>query len=203
MQVPLVTTAESATISASLIGLGGARFWRVLAVLLVIIAVVLFVGHSAESGGHAGLAQLVAGAVAGFAIGVVASLMGVAGGELTLQTSVALFDADVKLAGRLSLALSAPTMLAGFTRYSRDSAFAVLGRAIRGRSAVFHRHGVSAVKGKRGASLPDSNRHGSHGPRDFRSAQVPYPTVLGQTALAHLDVAELALEHPERMLDAG
>lgn len=108
--------------------------FRVLAVLLVIIAVVLVVGHGSESGGRAALTgtpQVVAGVVAGFAIGVVASLMGVAGGELLIPTLILLFGADVKLAGSLSLAVSLPTMLVGFARYSRDSTFAVLGRNIR------------------------------------------------------------------------
>jgi uncharacterized membrane protein YfcA len=36
--------------------------------------------------------------------------------------------ADIKLAGSLSLAVSLPTMLVGFGRYSRDWSFAVLGR---------------------------------------------------------------------------
>jgi uncharacterized membrane protein YfcA len=61
-------------------------------------------------------------------IGVVASLLGVAGGELLIPTLVLLFGADVKLAGSLSLAVSLPTMLVGFTRYSRDQSFSVLGR---------------------------------------------------------------------------
>jgi uncharacterized protein len=105
--------------------------YRVLAVLLVAIAVVLLIGHDADSGGKplfTGGVQLVAGIVAGFLIGVVASLMGVAGGELLIPTLILLFGADVKLAGSLSLAVSLPTMLVGFARYSRDSTFAVLGR---------------------------------------------------------------------------
>jgi uncharacterized membrane protein YfcA len=58
----------------------------------------------------------------------VASLLGVAGGELLIPTLVLLFGADIKLAGSLSLAVSLPTMLAGFARYSRDQSFTVLGR---------------------------------------------------------------------------
>jgi uncharacterized membrane protein YfcA len=38
-----------------------------------------------------------------------------------------LFGADIKLAGSLSLAVSLPTMLVGFARYSRDRSFVVLG----------------------------------------------------------------------------
>lgn len=103
--------------------------YRVIAVLLIAMAVILLIGHGAEDAGQplfAGNLQLVAGVVAGFAIGVVASLLGVAGGELLIPTLIILFGVDVKLAGSLSLAVSLPTMLVGFTRYSRDSTFAVL-----------------------------------------------------------------------------
>ena len=104
--------------------------YRVIAVLLVLIAVVLLFGHDASAGEPmlTGGAQALAGIVAGFAIGVVASLLGVAGGELLIPTLVLLFGADIKLAGSLSLAVSLPTMIVGFTRYSRDQSFSVLGR---------------------------------------------------------------------------
>jgi uncharacterized membrane protein YfcA len=72
--------------------------------------------------------QVIAGTLAGFAIGVVASLLGVAGGELLIPTLILLFGVDLKLAGSLSLAVSLPTMVAGFTRYSRARSVAVLGR---------------------------------------------------------------------------
>ncbi|GEP55723.1 sulfite exporter TauE/SafE family protein [Reyranella soli] len=105
--------------------------YRVIAVLLVVIAGVLLVGHGAEGSGRpllTGTAQMVAGVAAGIVIGVVASLLGVAGGELLIPTLILLFGTDVKLAGSLSLAVSLPTMLVGFARYSRDSTFVVLGR---------------------------------------------------------------------------
>jgi uncharacterized membrane protein YfcA len=75
-----------------------------------------------------GWLQIAAGVLAGFIIGVVASLLGVAGGEFLIPTLVLLFGAEIKLAGSLSLAVSLPTMLVGFTRYSRDQNFAVLRR---------------------------------------------------------------------------
>jgi uncharacterized protein len=106
--------------------------YRVIAVLLVAISAVLVLGHDAASAGHPPIGcsiLVVAGVVIGFAIGVVASLLGVAGGELLIPTLVLLFGTDIKLAGSLSLAISLPTMLAGFTRYSRDRTFAVLGRS--------------------------------------------------------------------------
>lgn len=106
------------------------NLYRVIAVLLVVIAAVLMFGHDARSGAPllVGVAQAVAGIAAGFVIGVVASLLGVAGGELLIPTLLLLFGVDIKLAGSLSLAVSLPTMLVGFTRYSRDQSFSVLGR---------------------------------------------------------------------------
>lgn len=102
--------------------------YRIIAVLLVMIALVLLLGHDAAIGSAAldGVPRVVAGVAAGFVIGVVASLLGVAGGELLIPTLILLFGADIKLAGSLSLAVSLPTMLVGFTRYSRDRSFAVL-----------------------------------------------------------------------------
>lgn len=103
---------------------------QVIAALLVLMAAVLLIGHDGSASGPllTGLAQMVAGIIAGFGIGVVAVLMGVAGGELLIPTLMLLFGADIKLAGSLSLAVSLPTMLVGFARYSRDQSFAVLGR---------------------------------------------------------------------------
>lgn len=75
-----------------------------------------------------GAAQMIAGVGAGFGIGIVAALLGVAGGELLIPTLVLLFGVDIKLAaGSLSLSVSLPTMLVGFFRYSRDGRFVVLG----------------------------------------------------------------------------
>ena len=102
--------------------------YRVLAVLLVFLAFV-FTTERVGPLQPAELTQpvqLVAGVVAGFGIGLVAALMGVAGGELLIPTLVLLFAVDTKLAGSLSLLVSLPTMLVAFFRYSRDQAFAVL-----------------------------------------------------------------------------
>ena len=104
--------------------------YRVIAVLLVVIAGVLLFAHDATAGAPPfdGWGLIIAGIVAGFIIGVIASLLGVAGGEFLIPTLILLFAADVKLAGSLSLAVSLPTMLVGFTRYSRDQSFSVLRR---------------------------------------------------------------------------
>ena len=70
--------------------------------------------------------RTIIGVFAGVGIGVVAALMGVAGGELLIPTIVLLFAVDTKVAGSLSLAVSLPTMLVAFARYSRDDSFEVL-----------------------------------------------------------------------------
>lgn len=72
--------------------------------------------------------RVVAGVIAGFGIGVVAALLGVAGGELLIPTIVLLFGQDIKVAGSLSLMVSLPTMIVGFLRYTGADAFAVLRR---------------------------------------------------------------------------
>src|SRR5712671_2457985 len=110
--------------------LASQSLYRVIAILLVGIAGVLLLSHDVAASGAVltGAAQATAGIVAGFVIGVVAALLGVAGGELLIPTLLLLFGADIKLAGSLSLAVSLPTMLIGFARYSRDRSFAVLGR---------------------------------------------------------------------------
>jgi uncharacterized membrane protein YfcA len=97
--------------------------------MLAAIAVVLVLGHGVVGAGAmlTGVVQMVVGVITGFLIGIVAALLGVAGGELLIPTLVLLFGADIKLAGSLSLAVSLPTMIVGFTRYSRDRSFAVLG----------------------------------------------------------------------------
>ena len=44
-----------------------------------------------------------------------------------IPTIILVFGVDIKMAGSLSLAVSLPTMLVGFARYSRDRTFVVLG----------------------------------------------------------------------------
>ena len=110
--------------------MASATLYRVIAALLVLIAVALAANHLGtipELDLPAG-AQVVAGLAAGLGIGIVAALMGVAGGELLIPTIVLLYAVDVKPAGSLSLAVSLPTMLVAFARYSRDGSFVVLRR---------------------------------------------------------------------------
>lgn len=102
--------------------------YRVLAILLVLIAFALAASHIGHVGSVAlpPVARFSVAVAAGVGIGVVAALMGVAGGELLIPTIVLLFAVDIKLAGSLSLLVSLPTMLVAFARYSRDQSFQVL-----------------------------------------------------------------------------
>ncbi|MCV3210256.1 sulfite exporter TauE/SafE family protein [Mesorhizobium sp. YC-39] len=136
-QWPIIVNLLAGSLLGAWFGAGWATqlksetLYKVIAGLLMLIAVVLVFGHDPGATGSPlfnGATLVVAGIIAGFAIGVVASLLGVAGGELFIPTLVLLFGADIKLAGSLSLAVSLPTMLVGFTRYSRDQSFSVIGR---------------------------------------------------------------------------
>jgi uncharacterized membrane protein YfcA len=60
-----------------------------------------------------GLEAVILNKATSLVAGVVASLLGVAGGEFLIPTFVLLFGADIKLASSLSLAVSLPTMLVG------------------------------------------------------------------------------------------
>ncbi|MFJ3205572.1 sulfite exporter TauE/SafE family protein [Streptomyces sp. NPDC086989] len=102
--------------------------YKVLAVLMVAMAGALVFTHTADLGGLGlnGWLLAVVGAGTGFGIGVVAAIMGVAGGELLIPTIVLLYGVDIKIAGSLSLLVSLPTMLVAFARYSRDGSFIVL-----------------------------------------------------------------------------
>lgn len=67
--------------------------------------------------------QVCAGVLFGLLIGMVSSLLGVAGGELIIPTLVFAFGADIKTAGTASLLISLPTVSVGIIRYARQGAF--------------------------------------------------------------------------------
>ena len=129
----IILTLLSGSLAGAWFGAGWATrlksktLYRIISGLLVAIAILLVFGHEATQVIHLNAVALAfVGAMAGVVIGVVASLMGVAGGELLIPTIVLLFGANIKLAGSLSLAVSLPTMITGFSRYSRDQSFSVI-----------------------------------------------------------------------------
>ena len=67
--------------------------------------------------------RIVAAFLFGLGIGLVSSLLGVAGGELIIPTLLFAFGADVKTAGTASLLISLPTVAVGVVRHARLKAF--------------------------------------------------------------------------------
>ncbi|HEU4321528.1 MAG TPA: sulfite exporter TauE/SafE family protein [Roseiflexaceae bacterium] len=100
---------------------------RVILVLLVAIGLALLVeGFLPQQVPgllpRSALAHLVAGVLFGLAIGLVSSLLGVAGGELIIPTMLFAFGADIKTAGTASLLIGLPTVAVGIVRYARRGA---------------------------------------------------------------------------------
>jgi uncharacterized protein len=69
------------------------------------------------------LVRLVAAVIIGLGIGLVSSLLGVAGGELIIPTLVFAFGAGIKTAGTASLLISLPTVAVGVLRHRRLGSF--------------------------------------------------------------------------------
>lgn len=67
--------------------------------------------------------RISAGILFGLAIGLVSSLLGVAGGEVIIPTLVFAFGADIKTAGTASLLVSLPTVTVGLIKYASRGAF--------------------------------------------------------------------------------
>lgn len=133
-QWPIVVNLLAGSLVGAWIGatwatrMRSATLYKVLASLLVLIAAALAASHfgTLSTLDLPPAVRVTVGVLAGVGIGIVAALMGVAGGELLIPTITLLFAVDIKLAGSLSLAVSLPTMLVAFARYSRDSSFTVL-----------------------------------------------------------------------------
>jgi uncharacterized membrane protein YfcA len=68
------------------------------------------------------LAHLATGALIGLGIGLVSSMLGVAGGELLIPTFMFIFGADIKTAGSASILISLGVVLSGLWRYWRVGA---------------------------------------------------------------------------------
>ncbi len=92
--------------------------YRVIAALLMVIAVILVIGHGVSASGALllGPAQIASGVAARFRD---------RGGGCSARCCRGrlLFGADIKLAGRLSLAVSLPTMLVGLRQLQSESEF--------------------------------------------------------------------------------
>ncbi|MEJ1937131.1 sulfite exporter TauE/SafE family protein, partial [Nostoc sp. NIES-2111] len=103
--------------------------------LMLLIAVLLFaigglLGFEAAIGDRTTGAlvetlplRIVTGIAAGIGIGLVSSLLGVAGGELIIPTMLFVFGLDIRTAGTASLLISIPTVLVGVLRHYISGAY--------------------------------------------------------------------------------
>jgi uncharacterized membrane protein YfcA len=128
--IALISGAVVAAFIGATLGarLSKARLERIIFFLLVGIGGALIVeGFLPQEG--AGLLPLAAawrvsaGMMFGLMIGLVSSLLGVAGGEIIIPTLVFAFGADIKTAGTASLLISLPTVCVGMLRYSSQGAY--------------------------------------------------------------------------------
>ena len=105
-------------------------FKKVLLTLLVIMGLLL-ITESFISFGSSGivfnsfLIELIVAVLLGVLIGIISSLLGVAGGEVIIPILILIFGIDVKLAGTMSLLISIPTMIVGITRHTRNKMYTI------------------------------------------------------------------------------
>ncbi len=126
--LPAILGMLAGSMSAAWVGAGWLRrvsdklLGRLILILLValgfvLIAEGLFVTAPARLVGDDLLTTVVVAALCGVGIGLVSSLLGVAGGELIIPVFILLFGADVKLAGSMSILVSLPTIAVGLSRH--------------------------------------------------------------------------------------
>lgn len=105
-----------------------ALFKKVLLILLMIMGLLL-ISESFITFGYTGITfssmyiQFIVAVLCGILIGIVSSLLGVAGGEVIIPILILIFGIDVKLAGTMSLIISIPTMIVGITRHTRNKMY--------------------------------------------------------------------------------
>ncbi|HZF77073.1 MAG TPA: sulfite exporter TauE/SafE family protein [Acetobacteraceae bacterium] len=114
--------------TALLTRLSGAALMRLIAALLALVALLLLaesaLGLEASRGlPQDGLLRPAVALAAGLGIGLVSSLLGVAGGEFIIPTMMLAFGADVRTAGTASLLISLPTVAVGVLRYQQQGAY--------------------------------------------------------------------------------
>jgi uncharacterized membrane protein YfcA len=127
---PEIAALTLAAMTAAWFGAGllaridAVRLTRIIAVLLVGIGGLLLVEGIAGEALHLGAEpggwwRAPAGAAAGAIIGLVSSLLGVAGGELIIPTLIFGFGLDIRAAGTASLMISLPAVAVGVLRHAR------------------------------------------------------------------------------------
>jgi len=118
----------SAFIGVRLVGhLTDRRLVRAIAVLLGLLGLLLMTEaflpfQSGDLLPVGAAAHLAAGMIVGIGVGLVSSMLGVAGGELLIPALVLIFGADIKTAGSASILISLGIVSIGLWRYRRADA---------------------------------------------------------------------------------
>lgn len=120
----LVLRLQERRLAAAVAALLGA-----LGMLMLLEAVVPFGGSGLA--GEAVMPRAAIGAGLGLLVGLVSSMLGVAGGELLIPALVFVFGADIRIAGSASLLVSLPIVGTGLWRYRRAGALGLPGGARR------------------------------------------------------------------------
>ncbi|MGC9121206.1 MAG: sulfite exporter TauE/SafE family protein [Sulfurihydrogenibium sp.] len=94
---------------------------KIVAIILILIALLLMFHQSIH---HytidiSEFYKITLGLFLGLIIGIVSSMLGVAGGELIIPTLTLVYGIDIKIAGSLSLLISIPTIMLGLYKYSK------------------------------------------------------------------------------------
>lgn len=128
-EIPIVLNLLAGTLIGAWIGanyasrINTAKLKNLIFILLVFLSFLLLshLFFAFEEGLDLGVwLQVVLGFLLGIGIGMISSLLGVAGGELLIPVIVLLYGADIKLAGTLSLMISFPTLLIGIYKYYQN-----------------------------------------------------------------------------------
>ena len=125
---PAVLGMLAGSMSAAWVGggllrrLGDRVLGRSILVLLVALGLILiaegiFVAAPTRLVGEGWLTSAAVAAACGVVIGLVSSLLGVAGGELIIPVFILLFGVDAKLAGSMSALVGLPTIAIGLARW--------------------------------------------------------------------------------------
>lgn len=152
--LPVAAAIAFGAVVAAYLGVGwvhrvsDVQLRRTILVLLLAIGVGLLVEAFApgESTGllpDHGPAALAVAVACGLVIGLISSLLGVAGGEVIIPTLLFVFGADIVAVGTASLLISLPTVAVGVARHNRRAAF----RERADRSRTILPMGVGSVLG--------------------------------------------------------
>ena len=126
--LPAIFGMLAGSMSAAWVGAGWLRrvsdrmLGRLILILLVALGCVLiaegvFVAAPVRLVAQDPVTTVFVAAACGVGIGLVSSLLGVAGGELIIPVFILLFGADVKLAGSMAILVSIPTIIVGLSRH--------------------------------------------------------------------------------------